>query len=137
MTFIKRYVRTGAKNKQPEHELQKAVATYLDLMILEGGESPLYSATVGGVRTTMRQAVLMKQAGYKKGIPDIIIFESRNGYHGLAIELKTKKGYASKYQRDWIERLLKKGYYACVCKGLDDAIYTIKTYFSIPTTSVK
>ncbi len=63
MTFIKRYVRMGVKNKQPEHELQKAVATYLDLMLLKGGERPLYSATVGGVRTTMRQAVLMKQVG--------------------------------------------------------------------------
>tara|TARA_R100001530_G_C4310935_1_gene152995 strand:- start:211 stop:621 length:411 start_codon:yes stop_codon:yes gene_type:complete len=128
---------TRVRNKQPEHELQKTVATFLDLMILQGGESPLYSATVGGVRTTMRQAIKMKQTGYKKGIPDIIIFESRNGYHGLAIELKTKKGYASKHQKEWIEKLLKRGYYACVCKGLDDAIYTIKTYFSIPTTSVK
>ena len=135
MTFIKRYVRMGVKNKQPEHELQKAVATYLDLMLLKGGERPLYSATVGGVRTTMRQAVLMKQAGYKRGIPDLLIFESRKvdgiEYHGLAIELKTKKGYASKHQKEWIDKLSKRGYYARVCKGLNDTITTINNYFSI------
>jgi len=119
------FVRMGVKNKQPEYELQKAVAKYLDL------KKVLYCASVGGVRTTFRQAIKMKATGYKKGFPDIFIYEPKGSYHGLAIELKTKKGYASKYQRDWIHKLSKRGYYACVCKGFDDTITTINNYFSI------
>ena len=117
------------RNKQPEYELQKAVAKYLDLYNFKG-EKVLYCASMGGVRTTMRQAIKMKETGYKRGFPDLFIYEPNNKYNGLAIELKTKLGYPSKHQKDWINKLSKRGYYACVCKGLDSTISTIKSYFS-------
>lgn len=91
---------------------------------------PLYSATVGGVRVAMHTALKMKQAGYKKGIPDLLIFEPRKGYVGLAIEVKTATGRASEHQKEWQKRLQEKGWKAEICKGLNACITEIDNYFS-------
>ncbi len=91
---------------------------------------PLYSATVGGVRVAMHTALRMKQAGYKKGIPDLLIFEPRNGYCGLALEVKTKTGRASEHQVKWQEQLRERGWKAEICKGLDACIQAIDEYFA-------
>lgn len=90
---------------------------------------PLYSATVGGVRVAMHTALKMKQAGYKKGIPDLLIFEPSNGYVGLAIEIKTPTGRASEHQKDWVEKLRDRGWKAEICKGLNACITVIDEYF--------
>lgn len=91
---------------------------------------PLFSATVGGVRVAMHTALRMKQAGYKKGIPDLLIFEPRNGYCGLALEVKTATGRASSHQLEWQKRLEDKGWKAVIRKGLDACIEEIDSYFS-------
>lgn len=52
------------------------------------------SDTIASVKLTKPQAgrnACIQKKGFK--IPDIIIFEPRNGYHGLFIELKTKSPY--------------------------------------------
>lgn len=92
---------------------------------------PLFSATVGGVRVAMQTALRMKQAGYKKGIPDLLIFEPRNGYVGLALEVKTMVGRASPHQKEWQERLRGKGWKAEICKGLNACIECIDDYFGV------
>lgn len=91
---------------------------------------PLFSATVGGVRVAMHTALKMKQAGYKKGIPDILIFEPRNGYVGLALEVKTPTGRASEHQKMWQHKLRERGWKAEICKGLNACIECIDSYFS-------
>lgn len=91
---------------------------------------PLYSATVGGVRVAMHTALRMKQAGYKKGIPDLLIFEPRNGYCGLALEVKTPTGRASEHQKEWQRQLQERGWKAVISKGLDACIKEIDDYFS-------
>ncbi len=49
----------------------------------------------------------------------------------MFIELKAdKKGYASKEQKEWIEKLNSRGYYAVVCKGFEDAIDEITRYLN-------
>ena len=109
-------------SRSPEHDIQVKIAKYLDTMGL------LWTASAGGMRTGIRTAVKMKAAGYKKGTPDIMIFEPRGDYHALFIELKTKKGTASKEQKQWIEYLSHRGYKAAICKGLDAALDTINDY---------
>ena len=115
------------KNGSPEHDIQVRIVDYLEDM----EAVPLYSATVGGVRVAMHTALRMKQAGYKKGIPDLLIFEPRNGYYGLAIEVKTAVGRASEHQKVWQEELKKRGWRAEICKGLDACIKVIDDYFSV------
>jgi len=68
--------------------------------------------------------------GLRKGVPDLMLpVPSKNGHHGLFIELKVVRGgKVSKEQQRWIERLNEQGYMAVVCKGCDEAIKTIKEY---------
>ena len=110
--------------KQLEYELQKAVVKWL------GYKYPglLYCASAGGVRTSMTQAKKMKATGYKKGFPDLFIYEPNKKYNGLALELKVKGNYASKHQKEWLINLEKRGYYAKCVKGFDETIEIINKY---------
>jgi len=127
------YKRKGAsgsrpkrKNGSPEHDIQVRVVDYLDDM----ESPPLYSATVGGVRVAMQTALRMKRAGYRKGIPDLLIFEPRHGRCGLALEIKTAMGKASPHQKEWQQKLNERGWCAKICKGLDECIQAIDEYFA-------
>ena len=46
----------------------------------------------------------------------------------INIELKTKKGRLSPYQKHWIEDLNNKGYLAQCCKGVEEAMDLIDWY---------
>lgn len=116
---------TGKRNGSPEHDIQVMVVDYLDSF----DEKPLFSATVGGVRVAMHTALKMKRGGYRKGIPDLLIFEPRNGYAGLAVEIKTDKGRASEHQKEWQSRLSERGWKAVICKGYEACIDAIDEYF--------
>jgi|TARA_R100001015_G_C4625922_1_gene184666 hypothetical protein len=106
-----------------EYELQKAVCKYLDL------QGYLYCGSMGGnyqphVSVRMRA----KKSGYKRGFPDLFIYEPVGKFHGLAIELKVGKNRATKEQLKWRDELNKRGYVAEICHGLDNAISVIETY---------
>ena len=113
-----------SKNKQPEYELQKSVCKYLDFKY----KGLLYNGSAGGMKTYISVAKKMKETGYKSGFPDLFIYQPKDGYNGLAIELKVKGNYASPTQKDWIKRLNDRGYLAKVCTGFDDAIQIIDEY---------
>ena len=63
------------------------------------------------------------------GIPDILIFEPRQGYCGLALEVKTNTGRASEHQKEWQKKLRERGWKAEICKGLEACIDCIDEYF--------
>ena len=70
-----------------EYQLQKAVCKYLDL------NNVLYCGSMGGqYQAHFSQRIKAKKSGYKKGFPDLFIYEiSKIGdklYAGCAIELK-------------------------------------------------
>mgnify|MGYP002507804389 CR=1 FL=1 len=109
-----------------EAGLQVAVIQYLKMAY----PNALYCASAGGMFTSMKQAIKMKATGYVKGFPDLQICEPSEKYHGLFIELKTSKGVASAEQKEWIKQLNKKGYYASICKGFDEAKEVIDVYFN-------
>ena len=81
-----------------------------------------------------------KSMGKQKGYPDLIIDEPNKYYHGLRIELKRarkrlKSGKTSvshtkvsPEQKEWLQRLNNKGYYAVVCYGAKEAIEVIEEY---------
>ena len=94
-----------------EYNLQKSVCKYLDL------NNVLYCGSMGGnyqphVSVRMRA----KNSGYKRGFPDLFIYEPRGKYHGLAIELKV--GYN------------KRNYKAVVCNGIDETLEQINNYLN-------
>ncbi|MFZ2602521.1 MAG: VRR-NUC domain-containing protein [Candidatus Omnitrophota bacterium] len=78
----------------------------------------LHNASVSAVKVSMGVAVQMKRAGYRKGYPDISIFEPRGKYHGMFVELKSSTGVASPEQEQWHKELTARGYYAVIMPAL-------------------
>ena len=115
------------KNGSPEHDIQVAVVGLLESI----EPTPLYSATVGGVRLAIHTAKKMMEAGYSKGVPDMLVYEPRGMYVGLAIEVKTSIGRASEEQKEWIRQLNSKGWRAEICKGFDECADVICEYFEL------
>ena len=109
-----------------EELLQTHVIKYLNIKYPKIG----YCASLGGIRTSIRQAVKAKATGYVKGHPDLVIYEPRGKYYGLFIEIKYK-GYASKEQKQWINDLNDRGYLACCLKGFDAIAETIDIYLKL------
>ena len=115
------------KNGSPEHDIQVAIVGLLESI----EPTPLYSATVGGVRLAMNTAKKMKEAGYSKGVPDMLVYEPRGMYAGLAIEVKTEKGRASEEQKAWVRNLNDRGWRAEICKGFEECADVICEYFDL------
>jgi len=117
-----------------EEEVQKSVVNYLKYKY----PKIRYCASLGGIRTSYKQAVKAKATGYVKGFPDlqICVPMERGGtkggvYHGLFLEIKKdKKSYPTKEQKEWVDYLNEQGYCARVVKGIDEAIETIDNYFN-------
>lgn len=109
-----------------EIELQNSVVEYLN------NTNMLFTSTLGGVflgRTNWKQKSIIKKQ-YKKGVPDLLIFEPSDygKYNGLMIELKVGYNKPSPAQKDWIARLNARGYKAIICYTLDQVIETITNY---------
>lgn len=105
--------------------------------VLAAGRWPelalMYHIPNGGSRSKS-EAGRFRAEGVKAGVPDICLPVAQGGYHGLYIELKrVKGGRVSTAQQGWIAALRDQGYYACVCKGWDDAAHVIKKYLENKT----
>ena len=115
-----------------EDYLQSEVIKYIKLQY----PNVRYCASLGGIYTGPRQAAKAKRTGYSRGFPDLQITEARGGKFGLFIELKTEKGVATQAQKKWIKDLTLKGYYARICKGLDETLSVIDEYMKWDKTKV-
>lgn len=115
-----------------ESILQSEVVKYIKLQYPKAR----YCASLGGIYTSPTQAAKAKRTGYKRGFPDLQITEARGGYFGLFLELKTKKGRATKDQQEWIKALNKRGYKALIVKGVDECIKTIDQYLKAEETII-
>ena len=114
-----------------EERLQSEVVKYIQLQY----PKVKYCASLGGqYQPFQSQRNRARKTGYVKGFPDLFIYESRTvdgiTYHGLALEIKTIKGRATKEQKEWIEALNERGYKAEVVKGLPEILNCIDTYFN-------
>jgi len=107
-----------------EIDLQNAVVTYLEFTGM------LFTSTLGGLflgKKNWKQKSILKRQ-YKKGVPDILIFEPSKKYNGLMIELKVGYNKPTVEQKDWIAKLNARGYKAVICYTLDQVIDIIKDY---------
>jgi hypothetical protein len=106
-----------------EYQLQKAICKYLDL------QNVLYCGSMGGnYQVHMSVRIRAKNSGYKRGFPDLFIYEPKGKYHGLAIELKIGYNKATKEQLYWQKELIKRGYKAEICTGIDEALEVINNF---------
>lgn len=96
----------------------------------------LFAVPNGGDRHKI-VAAKMKREGVRAGVPDYVLMFPAQGFHGLAVELKSQTGYASREQKGWIEQLRANGYQAHVCRGWEQAWRVIAEYVGIPGASVQ
>ena len=110
-----------------EERLQSEVVKYIQLQY----PKVKYCASLGGqYQPFQSQRNRARRTGYSKGFPDLFVYEARNGFHGLALEIKTIKGRARKEQKEWIEALNDRGYKAEVVKGLPAILDLIDGYMN-------
>jgi hypothetical protein len=122
----------------PEYDLQVAVCRYL---AYQYSDIDFMSDTIANLKLTKMQSVRNKKIqknGFK--CPDVIVFEARNGYHGLFIELKVATPFKKdgtikastndhlKGQLETIEKLNAKGYKACFGVGFEQTKNIIDEY---------
>lgn len=121
------------KSNITEESVQAAIVKYIKWK----HPNVRYCASLGGIRTTFRQAAKAKRTGYIKGKNDLDIYEARGGYHALFLEIKKdKKSYPTPEQKRWLQDMEQRGYHAIVVKGVDEAVEAIEKYLAMQTTIV-
>lgn len=124
-----------------EEKLQMAVCRYLDFK----HPNVIYFCDMSGVKAKKAQAGKSKMMRSKKyKVLDLLILHPRNGYHGLAIEIKASKDnlyqkrngeYLNnehiKGQLQTILELKRIGYYSCFACGIDECLKVIDDYFKL------
>ena len=80
----------------------------------------LFAVPNGGHRNKVAASKL-KAEGVKPGVPDYLLPVRSGEFAGLAIELKTRTGCASREQKQWIADLRAQGWRAEVCRGWEQA----------------
>jgi hypothetical protein len=78
-------------------------------------------------------AGMLKRAGMRKGIPDLILDCARGSYHGLRIEMKrinATESDKSAEQKEVGEYLMSAGYKFLFASGADQAIAAIEEYMA-------
>ena len=121
-----------------EKTLHRAVCDYLRYRY---PHTMFNSDLSGATKLTITQAVALKNLRNQRGYPDLVIYEARNGYHGLFLELKregeklhTKCGSpASPHiaeQQDCLLELRMRGYKAEFAVGFECARQVIDDYMN-------
>lgn len=115
-----------------EEQLHRQICTYLKL------KGVLFNTDLSGIKMSIGQARKIKNLRSSRGFPDIVIYEPKNGYHGLFLEVKKnipfkkngelKSDKHLQEQMDMIGELESRGYKAYFVWDFDQAKKIIDTY---------
>lgn len=122
--------------KNPEYIVAQQVANYLRYQY----PGVLFHFDLAGLNLSRAQAGMMKAIQGERGFPDLMILESRKGFSGLFLELKTDK--VKLFKKDGVTfvsehleaqysmhaRLKIKGYEAYFVFGFEEARKEIDNY---------
>lgn len=66
--------------------------------------------------------------GMRAGVSDLFIAMQRHGYGGAWIELKSKDGYLTREQKDFLSDMAVHGYFTAVCYSIEETLSIIDGY---------
>lgn len=89
---------------------------------------PYLFAIPNGGKREIREAVRLKKAGVKPGVPDLFLAFPIMDFHGMFVEMKSKKGSASPDQKKFHKMLQDKNFHVVVCRSSTDAMYEFTRY---------
>ena len=107
-----------------EDTLQIAASNFLRLQY---PKALFFHTPNGGSRNKIEGAKL-KRMGILKGVADCLILEARNGFIGLAIELKIKPNQPTPEQLEFLSQLNARKWKTEVIYNLDIFIETVDKY---------
>ena len=121
----------GLQWQPTEEQEQAAVMEWAMLMEKQAPElEDLIHIPNGGWRSKT-EAVRLKKIGVKPGVSDLFLPAPVGKYHGLWVEMKRQKGgKLSPAQKDWIDRMNRKGYLAVRADGAEEACEVIYKYLT-------
>jgi hypothetical protein len=115
-----------------ELEHQRELFRWADGEIQRGRKSLLLLGAIPNGLKMLRWPALKNPSGlgFHRGMPDIYFLRPCGGWHGLFIELKSKRpnARANAGQMEMLNILEKNGYRSMVCRGYDGAIEAINDY---------
>ncbi len=79
-------------------------------------------------KATYYMGYIMKRMGVLKGASDLFMAYPVGVYHGLFVEVKSKRGKPTTEQKAFIDRMRSVGYRAEICYGAEEVINTMKSY---------
>jgi hypothetical protein len=117
-----------------EDLFQITIARYLNMInalwFHPANERKTRIATDSKGRRFSPEGKKLSMKGVMKGVPDIIILNSRKGYNGMAIELKAKRNKPSPEQIEFLTKMKDAGWFVYVSNSLDEVIDLIDWYFN-------
>ena len=96
------------------------------------GSKLVFHPANGGKRNE-REGARLKRQGVKSGVSDIVFLIPKGKYHGMVIELKPPKAYASqvsKSQKEFLVEANEQGFLGVVCYGFDEVKEVVENYWS-------
>lgn len=117
--------------KDLEHQEQCSLITWTNYAQQTYPELNLIFAIPNGGKRNPIVAANLKAEGVKSGVPDLMLPVARGEYHGLFIEMKSKKGRESANQILWRERLTAQNYKCVVCYSWLEAKDVIINYLNL------
>jgi len=113
-----------------EEQEQIAVVQYLRVAY----PKVLFTIAPQGNKLSIGVATKHKRMGYCAGTSDFLVFEARDGYFGLFLEMKRSKAFGnskiSESQIKFMEWAQKEGYKTAVAFGAQEAYKILDEYFS-------
>jgi hypothetical protein len=117
------------KKEMTEHQIQAAVFEWVRVKANSDDRYKMIYAVPNGARTSIGVAMKLKAEGLTKGVFDIVVDVPIMPFHGLRIEVKKPQGVVSPEQKERKKLYEKYGYLARVCRGIDEIMTVIETYF--------
>jgi hypothetical protein len=118
-----------------EQQHQEELFRWAEQEIKKGRSSLLLLGSIpNGIRMLRWNAMRnYRTMGFRKGMPDIYFLRPLGRWHGLFIELKSRKqtSKASKVQQRMLGLLYENGYQTSICHGYEEAIRVINDYEGI------
>lgn len=88
----------------------------------------LLFAIPNGARVSLTQARILKAEGMEAGVADLLLLVPSRGYHGMAIEMKTKTGRQSDSQKAFQKAVESQGYKYIIVRSVEDFRAQVKEY---------
>ncbi|TAN06792.1 MAG: VRR-NUC domain-containing protein [Rhodanobacteraceae bacterium] len=125
-----------ARRSQPEYDQQVRLFALVELLTAahpsRADDLEDVWATGNGGKRPAGAAGKMREAGQRKGVPDVLCLVPSGQSHGLAIEMKSSTGRLTKEQSARLTRLAARGYGTHVARTWQDAGRVLCRHLELP-----